>query len=310
MEALWFSVVSVMLAIYAVLDGYDLGVGAIHLFVARGERDQRTLRAATGRFWDGNEIWLLLAGGALYCGFPGVFASRGFYLSAIALVWVLILRGIGVELRNRFESPRWRESLDVAIEFLSVALALSLGTAVGYVIIGVESGTAVLCGVCGLAILVLQGAAWLALKSDGELQARCRRLASGVWWVVLLGYAGVTIAGFAAQPHIVENLMTNSWVSIFAVLTLAGLIGARLCLNIGFDLGVFASASCVIAGLLISAAAGQFPYLLSHQVTVYSAGSAPAGVSISAIWWVSAFLLAGGYSVSMHRLMRNKAAAR
>ncbi len=104
MEVLWFCMIAAMLAVYAILDGFDLGAGVIHLFLARTESERRTVLAAVGPFWDGNEVWLLLAGGALYCAFPAVYASRGVYFAAIVLVWLLILRGIAMEFRNRVES--------------------------------------------------------------------------------------------------------------------------------------------------------------------------------------------------------------
>jgi cytochrome d ubiquinol oxidase subunit II len=317
MEALWFCIVSLMLVIYAILDGFDLGAGVIHLFITRTESDRRSVLAAIGPFWDGYEIWLLLAGGALYCAFPAIYASRGFYLAAIALLWLLIIRGIGMEFRNRVKNPQRRRTIDITFAVASMLLALALGTAVGYLIISVPfSGSAIpgwfpiLCGICALAILTMQSASWMALKSSGELQVRCRRLASAVWWAVLLWYAGVTAASLEFQPHVVDNLLTHSWISIFAVMALAGLIGARLCLSVGFDLGVFVSASCAIAGLMTSVAAGQFPYLLNATpfsppgLTVYGAGANSYGMSISAIWWIPAFVLAGGYNIFMHHMFK------
>src|SRR5262249_54235043 len=146
---------------------------------------------------------------------------------------------------------------------------VALGAAVGFVIrdVPASSGSAsamwvpLVCGVCGLAVLTLQSAAWVASKSTEELQQRCRRLASRSWWAVLVCYAAVTGLSFAAQPHIVENLLSHTWIGVFAVMALAGLMGTRLSLSVGYDLGAFAGASCVIAGLLASVAAGQFPYL-------------------------------------------------
>jgi cytochrome d ubiquinol oxidase subunit II len=308
MAALWFGIVTAMIAMYAILDGFDLGAGVIHLFLARTESDRRSVLAAAGQFWDGNEVWLLLAGGAVYCAFPAVYASRGFYLPAIVLVWLLMLRGMGTELRQRVTSQSARRLLDRAFGISSILLTLSLGAAVGYVGSGHLSWFSLLCAVCGLAILTLQSAAWMAMKSTGELQQRCRRLASRVWWAVLLCYAGVTAVSLATQPRVLQNLLTHSWISALVVVTLAGLIGAHLCLTVGFDLGAFASACCVVAGLLASAAAGQFPYLAGNGLTVYDAGSAHHGMSISAVWWIPAFVLAVAYNARMHRLFGHKMA--
>ncbi len=161
----------------------------------------------------------------------------------------------------------------------------------------------VLCGVCGLAVLTMQSAAWMALRSTGELQLRCRRLASGVWWIVLLGYGGVAVASLATLPRIPDSTL----ICAFAVMALAGLICTHLCLSVGFDLGALAGATCVIAGLIAGAAAGQFPNL-SHSVTVYTAGSGQYGTSVSAMWWIPAFAVAVGYNMSMHRLLNSQRA--
>jgi cytochrome d ubiquinol oxidase subunit II len=314
MEVLWFCVVIFMLTMYAILDGFDLGAGVIHLFLSRTEKERGSVLAAAGPFWDGNEVWLLLAGGALYCAFPAVYSAPGFYILAVVLLWLLILRGIGAVVRSRAERPSWRRVLDIGFGVSSLLLSVALGAAVACVIRGVPptggsrtlNWFPVLCGVFALACLTLESAAWMALKSSGAWQRRCRSLASRVWWAVLFCYAAVTAASFAVQPHLLKNLQTYSWISVFAVFALAGLIGARLCLSVGFDLGTFASASCLIAGLLASAAAGQFPYLLSG-LTVYNAGSAHVQLGSSAVWWITPFLLAIGYSVSVRRFGKQAA---
>ncbi len=195
----------------------------------------------------------------------------------------------------------WKIHWDVASWTLpsrstSILLALSLGTAVGVVIRGALDWFAILCGVFALAVLTLQSAAWMTLKSTGGLQRRCRRLAEGIWWAVVLCYAGVTAASLAAEPHMLDRLLAHSTdgtsICALSVIALAGLIGTRLCLGVCFDLGAFASASCLIAGLLTTVAAGQFPYLLTHNLTVYNAGSSASGLNVSALWWIPAFALA------------------
>jgi cytochrome d ubiquinol oxidase subunit II len=312
MEVLWFCIVVFMLTVYAILDGFDLGAGMIHLFVARSENERRSVLASAGPFWDGNELWLLLACGAIYCAFPAVYSVEGVLPLAVALVWILILRGVGTAFRDRFVSLSWRRAVDIFYGLTGLLLTVGLGAAVGCVIRGVPptsgsrilDGFPALCGICALASLTLESAAWMALKSSGALRARCRSLASRIWWVVLFAYASVTAASFAIQPHLLDTLLNSSWIAVFAVVTLAGLIGTRLCLSVGFDLGTFASASCLIAGLLASVAAGQFPYLLT-DLTVYNAGSAHLPLSSTAVWLAPPFLLAIGYN--LHRVLRKVA---
>ena len=115
MEMLWYGVVSVMLAVYVVLDGFDLGAGALHLFVARGDTERRTVLGAIGPFWDGNEVWLLAGGGALVLAFPLAYAVgfSGFYLPLILVLWLMVLRGLSIELRSHLPNPLWRSFWDV-----------------------------------------------------------------------------------------------------------------------------------------------------------------------------------------------------
>ena len=262
MEALWFCIVVFMLTVYAILDGFNLGAGVIHIFLPRAENEHGSVLAVAGQFS------LLLAGAALYHAFPAVYSSYGFYPLAVVLLGLLILRGTAAAFRRRLGSPSRRRVLDVSYDVSSLLLVVGFGAAVGCVIRSVPptDGSRIpywftaLCGIFALACLTLQSAAWMALQSSGELQTRCRSLASRVWWAVLFCYATGTAASFALQPHLLVNLQTYSWISIFAVVALAGLIGTRLCLSIGFDLGTFASASCLIAGLLASVAAAQYPY--------------------------------------------------
>jgi cytochrome d ubiquinol oxidase subunit II len=261
MEALWFCIVVFMLTMYAILDGFDLGAGVIQLFLARTENRHRPVMAATAPFW------LLLAGGALYSASPALYTSNGFYPLLVVLFCALILRGISIAFRGRLNSPFRRRVLDISYGISSLLLMVGLGAAVGCVIRGAPptGGSRIadwfptLCGIFALACLTLLSAARMALKSSGELQTRYRHLASRLWWAVLFCYAAGAVASLAAQPHLLDHLQAYSWISIFAIVALAGLIGTRLCLSVGFDLGTFASATCLIVGLLASAAAARYP---------------------------------------------------
>src|SRR5215475_6705966 len=124
METIWFILVAVMVALYVLLDGFDLGVGAVHYLVAKTEEERRQVLASIGPVWDGNEVWLIAGGGTLYFAFPLLYASgfSGFYLPLIMVLWLLILRGIGVELRMHLESPVWRGLFDGCFAFASLLL--------------------------------------------------------------------------------------------------------------------------------------------------------------------------------------------
>ena len=139
MEATWFAIVAGMLAVYTVLDGFDFGVGTLHRFVARTDEERRTVFAAIGPVWDGNEVWLIAAGGVLFLSFPRVYAAAfsGFYLALMIVLWLLILRGVAIELRSRQDNPLWREFWDTTFALASALLAFVLGTALGNVVRGV-----------------------------------------------------------------------------------------------------------------------------------------------------------------------------
>src|SRR5437588_7133684 len=142
MATLWFCIVAVMLAAYVVLDGFDIGAGIIHLFAARSDDDRRKVLRSIGPVWDGNEVWLLAAGGALYFAFPQLYASSfsGFYPPLMIVLWLLMLRAIGIEFRVHIANPVWRNFFDAIFFLASALLAIFFGAALGNVIRGVPLG--------------------------------------------------------------------------------------------------------------------------------------------------------------------------
>ena len=138
MEAIWFCLVAVMLAGYVVLDGYDIGAGIVHLLIARSDLERRQILESIGPFWDGNEVWLIAGGGTLYFAFPGLYASSfsGFYLPLMIVLWLLMLRGISIEVRNHIDSPVWKPFWDVIFAGASALLAIDFGAALGNVVRG------------------------------------------------------------------------------------------------------------------------------------------------------------------------------
>ncbi len=142
MEAVWFAIVSAMLAVYVVLDGFDFGVGIVHRLVARTDQERRTVLAAIGPVWDGNEVWLIAAGGVLFMAFPKVYATAfsGFYLALMIVLWLLILRGVAIEFRSHQDNPLWREFWDTVFSLASALLAVVFGTSLGNLVRGVPLG--------------------------------------------------------------------------------------------------------------------------------------------------------------------------
>ena len=210
MGTIWFCLVAVMIAMYVLLDGFDLGVGAIHFLVARTNEERRQVISTIGPVWDGNEVWLLAAGGTLYFAFPALYASgfSGFYLPLMIVLWLLILRGTAVEFRNHIQSPIWIPFWDFVFFAASLLLAVFFGAALANVVRGVpldESGYffeplwtnfqlgdrtgildwfTILVGVQALLALMMHGSLWVQLKTRGELNERSGNVAGLAWWGV------------------------------------------------------------------------------------------------------------------------------
>lgn len=318
MEMLWFCAISLMLTLYVVLDGFDLGIGVLYLFAARSQRDRRSALAALGPFWDGNEMWLLAATVVLYLAFPaGVrLGFSGYSLTLTLALWLLLTRGLAGEALSRMpdDSNRTR-ALHTVFGVTSLALPVLFGLTLGNLIRGIPlthtmrffDWFALVWVGAVLSVVSLTGALWLAYCTEGELQSRCRRIASHVWWAVLLSCGGAMVSSLFVQPHFVESLRDNSWMAVLGVTTLAGLLGARLCQSVGFDLGAFSSALVLIAGLIGTVAAGQFPYLLGPGIpggpglAIYNASNGTFHPSVALLCSLPAILLAFGYNLFARR---------
>jgi cytochrome d ubiquinol oxidase subunit II len=224
----WFLLLAFMLAGYAVLDGFDLGVGAVHLFLGRDRGERARLIDSIGPVWNGNEVWLLGAGGALVAAFPTLYAASfsGFYLALMLVLWLLLLRGVGIEFRHQIHHALWEDFWDVVFSIASVLLALLFGVALGNVLRGVPfeangefRGTfavllnpfSIVGGLLGVATLSMHGACWAALKTDGDLQARARRFASVLWWASLALLALRLGASFVLRPGFARNFTAYVW---------------------------------------------------------------------------------------------------
>src|SRR5256886_5087755 len=205
METIWFCLVAVMIAMYVVLDGFDIGAGIIHLLVAKSDSERRLVLRSIGPVWDGNEVWLLAAGGTLYFAFPALYASgfSGFYLPLMMVLWLLILRGISIEFRSHVHSAVWEPVWDFLFCSSSLLLAVFFGAALGNVVRGVpldasgyffeplwtdfrlgdETGIldwyTILVGVLALLVLMMHGGLWVQMKTSGEVSRRAGRVAGG-----------------------------------------------------------------------------------------------------------------------------------
>ena len=230
-HTIWFVVLSAMLAGYAVLDGFDLGVGTLHLLVGRNREERAQLIRTIGPVWNGNEVWLLAAGGAMVVAFPSVYAASfsGFYLALMLVLWLLILRGLSLEFRHQIDNALWHDAWDVVFSGSSMLLALLFGVAFANVLRGVPLDAqgafqgsfalmlnpfALLGGVLGVVTLAQHGASWLALKTNGDLRDRARRYQRRLWGVMTAAIAATVAASFVVRPDFTRNFLAAPWLSI------------------------------------------------------------------------------------------------
>ncbi|MBV8050262.1 MAG: cytochrome d ubiquinol oxidase subunit II [Acidobacteriaceae bacterium] len=338
METLWFMIVAVMLAAYVILDGFDLGAGAIYLYAARTSQERRMILRAIGPVWDGNEVWLLAAGGTLYFAFPQLYASgfSGFYLPLMMVLWLLMLRAIGIEFRAHIENPVWQGFFDVVFCVSSVLLAIFFGAALGNVVRGVPLASdgyffeplwtnwrvgpnpgildwyTVMTGVVALVTLTAHGALYVATKTEGELNLRARRIASVMWPVQLLLTIVSLIATYAIKPDVMQNYREHAVGLLVPVVVFASLGGMIWGIAGQKEKFAFVASSLYIAAMLVGAAFALYPVVLpastdpSYSLTIYNSAAGQHGLRVGLVWWSIGIVLALIYFVFIFRMFRGK----
>lgn len=338
METVWFTLIALMLTVYVILDGFDFGAGILHLAVAHNDRERRTVLAAIGPVWDGNEVWLLASGGVLVFAFPRAYAAgfSGFYMPLMMVLWLLILRGVSIEFRSHDANPLWRSFWDGTFFFSSTLMAVFLGAALGNVIRGVPldatgyfSGPlftnflpgphpgvldwyTVLIGVLTLCILAGHGALFLIWKTEGPVRERGRRAAGGAWAAAVVVLLLATLATWYVQPALYRSLGARPWTWPLVALIPASVVCVFLWLRQGRELPAFLASAAFIAGMLGATAAGAYPNVLvstldpADNLNVTNAAAGSLGLRVGLIWWVIAIALAVVYFTYLFRSFRGK----
>ncbi len=338
MPTLWFCIVAVMIAIYVVLDGFDLGAGVLHLFVARNDEQRRKIIRSIGPVWDGNEVWLLAAGGTLYFAFPQLYASgfSGFYLPLMMVLWLLMLRAIGIEFRTHLESDVWRGFFDVVFSISSLLLTIFFGAALGNVIRGVPLAEdhyffeplwtnwrvgahpgildwyTVMCGVIAAVTLTAHGAFYVATKTEGELNQRCRKTAAFLWPVQLLLTIVSLIATVSIRPELLANYKSYPVAWLIPTLVVAALVGMFLFRSKGNDKAAFVSSAVYITIMLVGAVFALYPTVLpastnpNWSLTIQNSAAPHYGLTIGLVWWTIGVLFTIGYFVYVYWMFRGK----
>ena len=338
METIWFIFVALMVTMYVLLDGFDLGAGAVHLFVARNDRERRAIIRAIGPVWDGNEVWLIAAGGTLFFAFPTLYASgfSGFYLPLIIVLWLLMIRGLSIELRGHINDPMWASFWDAAFFVGSSLLAVFYGAALGNVVRGVpldESGYffqplwtdfspfsstpgildwyTVLIGLLALTTLIVHGSNFIAVKTEDDLNARSRRIARGFSFATVLLTVVATPATFWVSPEMLRSFNERPYGYVLPLLAVAGLAGMVYFDLRGRDRGAFLSSGAYIVGMLTSTVFGVYPNVLpavdpANSLTIQNASASTYSMTVGLVWWSIGIVLAAVYFIVIYRLFRGK----
>ncbi len=337
MGAAWYFVLAAMLTAYAVLDGFDFGVGIVHLVVARDDAERRVALAAIGPWWDGNEVWLIAAGGCFFFAFPRAYGAAfcGLYLPLMVTLWLIILRGLAIELRPQIHHPLWRAAWDAVFAGASAAMAIVLGVALGNVLRGVPidasgyfhedlfsgmgshaagaiDGFTAATGVFALVLLGAHGASFLAWKTEGELATRARALARRLWPMALAAGVLATWLLFARDPAFFSTVAARPWLwPLPAGAIAAAGIGWRA-LGARRDRLAFLSSSAFIVTMLLASAGVLYPAILTSTVDpafTIDARSAATGSGTLAVGLAilgPALAVACGYFVFLFRAFRGK----
>lgn len=338
MGFIWFWLVAIMIVLYVLLDGFDLGVGILHPFITKTEEERSISIRSIGPVWDGNEVWLLAGGGTLYFAFPLLYASAfsGFYLALMVVLWLLIIRGASIELRSQVHIVVWRSFFDAMFFFSSALLAIFFGAALANVIRGVPLGPdgyfflplwtnwlpganpgildwyTVLGGVIALVALAVHGALYLAVKTDDDLQNRAREIAQQGWIALMLLTAVSLPASIWIRRDTLDNYRAFPIAFAVPLLVVLGLIGMLVFSQRGEDRKAFGSSCVYLASMLVGAAVALYPRLLPSSndpaldITVEKALSGPHALHVGLIWWTLGMFLALLYFTIVYRMFRGK----
>jgi cytochrome d ubiquinol oxidase subunit II len=324
MSTAWFILLALMITAYVVLDGFDLGIGALLRVITRTEAEREQTRSLIGPVWNGNEVWLIAGGGVLFLAFPRAYAAAfsGLYLGLILVLWLLIGRGLGFELRHQLDNPLWRTACDTVFWLCSAALALVFGIALGNVIRGVPlqadgyfhlglfsilNWYALLVGAFGIVVLTAHGASLLGARATGELAVRSRRWALRLWWLELMLLVGLAWPTYDVRRTMLTTFGDHPWRIVFPALAACALGATFVWQRRGAWPRAFLASCAFIAGLLATAAAALYPSLVPARdgapfgLTVHNAAASDRALTIAMYWWPVGIALALVYFTLAYR---------
>ena len=338
MVELWFAIFILMLTVYAVLDGWNIGCGTIQFLVAKTPAERRQLIAAIGPLWTWHEVWLIAAGGVLFVAFPTVLAVAlpGFYLAVFVLIWCLLGRGLSLEFGGHLDDAMWRTFWDVAFAVVNLLVAVLLGAALGNLLRGLPLGPSgkfslafftdfraegnvgildwytITVALFTVVCLAAHGASYLVWRTEGPVHDRSLALARKLWIAVFVLMPGITLATAAVRPELFTEMIQRPLAWFAVVVAVAGSAAVINGQRHGNEFSSFVGGCAFIAGLLGAAAVSVFPVMLhstldpAHSLTAYQGAVGARGLRLALIWWPVAILLSLGYGAYVFRQFRGK----
>jgi len=324
----WFILVGVLFTGYAILDGFDLGVGALHLFT-KGDTNRRLMINSIGPVWDGNEVWLVTGGGALFAAFPEVYATSfsGFYLPMMFLLMALIFRAVAIEFRSKQPSKTWRRFWDTSFCVASILSGLLLGVALGNIAWGIPLDGrhefvgsffgllhpyALMVGITTVALFMMHGSIYAVMKTDGELQKQLRGLVNNTIIFFIITYAFTTIATLLYVPHMTDSIRSNPVLIIVPLLNVLAIANIPREIHRGREFRAFLSSCASVALLLATFGMNMFPNLILsnpeavNSLTLYNGASSQKTLKIMLIIAALGMPLVIAYTTSIYWIFRGK----
>jgi cytochrome d ubiquinol oxidase subunit II len=327
-QTLWFLLVGILFSGYAILDGFDLGVGALHLFT-RGDKERRTFLNSIGPIWDGNEVWLVTGGGALFAAFPEVYATvfSGFYLAFMLLLVALIFRAVAIEFRSKQPMKWWRNLWDVSFSVSSIVSSLLIGVAMGNIAWGIPLGAdheyagdflgllkpyPLLLGVTTLSLFMMHGSIYLVLKTEGALQKKLKGWVTNTMIFFILCYVFTTIATLLFVPHMLITIQQFPFLFVVPALSILSIANIPRNVAQGHGFGAFLSSCAALVTLMALFGIGMYPDLVfsnpspENSLNIVNGASSLKTLRIMAVIAAIGMPLVLSYTASIYWIFRGK----
>ncbi len=328
LNTIWFALVGILFTGYAVLDGFDLGVGALHLFTKTDE-ERRLFLNAIGPVWDGNEVWLVTGGGALFAAFPRAYATvfSGFYMAFMLFLFGLIFRAVAIEFRSKQPMRWWRKTWDFSFSISSILSSFVVGVALGNIIWGIPLDAEgefagsfwglfhpypILIGVTTVALFMMHGAIYVVLKTEGGLHDKVRSWVNNTIIFFIICYVTTTMVTLIFVPNMVHYFKQEPVLFIIPFLNMLAIANIPREIIHGRDFLAFLSSCAAMIALMTIFGIGMFPNIVfshpfpQHSLTIYSAASSARTLKIMLIIATIGVPLVISYTVSIYWIFRGK----